>query len=379
MSEVEPFEIAVSDVAVTDLRERLARSRWPAQPDGEGWGLGADLGYARDLCEHWREEYDFSRLERLDELGSSRWRGIHFLRTGEGKGVPVVLLHGWPSGPPEYERAAGLIADAGREAIVPSLPGYAWSQDPGEALNVAAMASRLRELIEEGLGLTSYAVAGGDWGAMLAARIAFDAPQSVAALHVNTAHTLPIPGELGDPPLSEAELAWADRARRWRRRQGHHMTIQGLAPDAISTGLNDSPAGLAAYLLDKYRTWSDCGGDIERRFSKDELCDFLTMYWSTGSIASSMRLYYGEGRDRWRLSAGERIDVPAAAAVYPGEMSGGSRDSIAGLNPPREWTERVLGDLRRWEEIPSGGHFAAFEEPEAYAADLLAFLDEIDA
>ena len=156
------------------------------------------------------------------------------------------------------------------------------------------------------------------------------------------------------------------------------MVIQGLAPDSISPALTDSPAGLASYLLDKYRNWSESGGDVESRFTKDELCDFLTMFWSTGTIASSMRLYWAEGRERWRPAPGERIEVPAGVAAYPGEMSGALGGDPAGLDPPRAWTERLLGDLRRWSEMPAGGHFAAFEEPEAYAADLESFLAEVE-
>ena len=157
------------------------------------------------------------------------------------------------------------------------------------------------------------------------------------------------------------------------------MTIQGLAPDAISTALNDSPGGLAAYLLDKFRRWSDCEGEVERRFSKDELCDFLTIYWSTGTIASSMRLYFGEGRRRWRLLPEEKITVPAAVAAFPGEMRQDAALEGESLNPPREWTERLLSDLRRWSEMPTGGHFAAFEEPRLYAEDLVAFLGSLEA
>ncbi len=376
----EPFEVRVTSAQAEDLRARLERARWPAQPPG-GWELGADLAYVRGLCEHWRSVYDFSRLERLNELGSRRAEGIHFLRLAPASaapaGHPVVLLHGWPSGPIEYEAAARRLADAGREVIVPSLPGFAWSDDPGEALNVAAVSARLRELVSEGLGHRTYAVAGGDWGAIVAARMAFDAPESVVALHLTTPHTLPLPGDLGHPPLSEAEAAWIERARRWRRRRGWHMVVQGAAPDAISPALGDSPAGLAAYLVGRYRAWSDCGGDVERRFSKDELCDFLTMFWVTGSIASSMRLYAGEGSERWRLVPEERIDAPAGVALFPGEMAGEEGDP--GLNPPREWAERLLPGLRRWTEMPAGGHFAAFEEPDAYAAELLAFLDQIQA
>jgi pimeloyl-ACP methyl ester carboxylesterase len=376
---VERYEIRVPDTVVSDLRERLARAKLPSQPEGYGWALGTDLGHVRLLCEHWRTAYDFARLSRLNELGSSRWDGIHFLRAAperEGDGQPVVLLHGWPSGPIEYASAARLVARSGREAIVPSLPGYAWSNPPHRPLNAAQMAERLHALVTEGLGHSSYAVAGGDWGGMLALRMAYDHPESVVALHISTPHALPLPGDLASPPLSEAEGRWAERARRWRRHQGHHLQIQGAAPDAIAPALTDSPAGLAAYLLDKYRTWSDSGGELERRFTHDDLCDFLTMYWSTGSIASSMRLYFAEAADRWRLAQGERISAPTGIALYEGDMGA---EADEGLNPPREWSERLFTDLRRWTEMDTGGHFAAFEEPEAYAGELLALLDQLSA
>jgi pimeloyl-ACP methyl ester carboxylesterase len=393
----EPFEIRITGEQAAELRERLGRTRWASQPAG-GWVLGADIGYLRELCQHWAGSYDFGRLERLNELGSIRVGEIHLLHLrsprAEPAGHPVVLLHGWPSGPIEYEAAARRLAASGREVIVPSLPGYAWSDDPGEPLDVAAVAARLHEAVSALLGETAgagerrtganYAVASGDWGAAIAARLAFDQPGAVAALHVTTPHTLPVPGDLGHPPLSEAEVAWMERARRWQRKRGYHLAVQSQAPDAISPALADSPAGLAAYLVPKYRGWSDSGGEVERRFSKDELCDFLTMFWVTGTIASSMRLYLGEARNRWRLAPEERIEAAAGCAVFPGEMAGEWGDAeegapAPGLNPPREWTERILHDLRRWTEMPAGGHFAAFEEPEAYASELLAFLDQIGA
>ena len=381
---IEPFAIGVPDEAIADLRERLARARWPEQPAG-GWALGTDLAYARELCEHWRLDYDFSRLERLNELGSSRRDGLHFLRLGPeaaGESSPLVLLHGWPSGPIEYEPAARLLAEGGRDVIVPSLPGYAWSADPGVAMDVAGMSTRLRALLEDGLGLERYALAGGDWGAIIAARMAFDAPERVSGLYVSTPGVLPRPGDLTEPPMSEEEVAYAERGMRWLRTAGHHMVIQSSAPDVISPALADSAAGLAAYLVEKYRRWSDSGGEVERRFSRDQLCDFLTMFWVTGAIASSMRLYLGERANRWRLGANETIDVPTAVGAFRAgmEQAAGGRPAPAMLgNPPREWTERVISDLRRWTEISTGGHFAAFEEPRLYVDDLAAFLDEIGA
>ncbi len=377
---VEPFRIAVGETVVADLRNRIALARWPDQPAGSGWELGTDLGAARLVCSHWGGAYDFARLERLNELGSARWDGIHLLRAGEGDGaLPLVLLHGWPSGPIEYEPVMRRLVEAGHEVIVPSLPGFAWSEPPERPLNVAGMAARLRALLEQGLGLGRYAIAGGDWGGIIAARMAFDAPERVAGLYVSTPGVLPAPVDLAEPPLSEDEVAYAERAQRWLRREGHHILIQSVAPDAISPALADSPAGLAAYLLEKYRRWSDSGGELERRFSLDELCDFLTMFWANDAIAPSMRLYWAERRERWRLAPGERIRVPAGIGVFPGRSEGelSEANALATLNPPREWSERVLADLRRWNRLPSGGHFGAFEEPELYVRDLLGFLGEL--
>ena len=171
-------------------------------------------------------------------------------------------------------------------------------------------------------GSTATTVAGGDWGGIVAARIAFDSPDRVSGLYVSTPGVLPRPADLAEPPLSEDELAYAERAQRWLRREGHHLLIQSVAPDALSPALSDSPAGLAAYLLEKYRRWSDSGGDARAPLLADELCDFLTMFWVNGAIAPSMRLYWAERRDRWRLAPGERIGVPAAIAVFPGRSEG---------------------------------------------------------
>ena len=201
--------------------------------------------------------------------------------------------------------------------VVPSLPGYGWSDDPGRPLNVAAVSERLRALMEDGLGYERYAVQGGDWGAIIAARMAFDSPATVAAVHVNAVSVLPVPGDLADPPLSDVEQAYVQTGSRWRRREGFHLFVHSAAPDAVGVAFNDSPAGLAAWLVEKYRRWSDCGGEVERRFSKDQLCDFLTMYWATGTIASSMRLYLGERRDRWRLGRGRADRGPGRGRRLP--------------------------------------------------------------
>jgi pimeloyl-ACP methyl ester carboxylesterase len=366
---LEPLEVRVADQVIDDLRCRLERTRWPEQPSGQGWELGADVAYLGELCEHWANTYDWRAFEsRLNAFGNRRWNGLHLIweRSGGG-GLPLMLIHGWPGGPIEFLDLIPLLVAAGHDVVVPSLPGYGWSDDPGRPLNVAAMSERLRALMEEGLGYERYAVQGGDWGAIISARMALDSPASVAAVHVNAVSVLPIPGDLADSPLSEREQAYAEDGARWRRREGFHLFLHSAAPDAVGVAFSDSPAGLAAWLVEKYRRWSDCDGEVERRFSKDQLCDFLTMYWATGTIASSMRLYLGERRDRWRLDPGERIEVPAAAADFPAEL----------VRAPREWAERIFSDLRRWTEMPRGGHFAAFEEPELLADDVVEFLSGV--
>ena len=363
---VEPFEVHVGEQILDDLRSRLRQTRWPEQPAELGWELGVDVAYLRELCGHWANRYDWRAFEsRLNGFQNRRWNGLHAIweRSG-GDGLPVMLVHGWPGGPIEFCELIPLLVDAGHDVVVPSLPGYGWSADPGRPLNVAAVSEGLRALMEDGFGYERYAVQGGDWGAVISARMAFDSPGTVAGVHVNAVSVLPVPGDLTEPPLSAAEQAYAEGGSRWRRREGFHLFLQSAAPDAVAVGFNDSPAGLAAWLVEKYRRWSDCGGEVERRFSKDQLCDFLTMYWATGTIASSMRLYLGERRDRWRLGRGERIEVPAAAADFPAEI----------VRPPREWAERIFSDLRSWTEMPRGGHFAAFEESKLLADDLVGFL-----
>jgi microsomal epoxide hydrolase len=363
---LEPFQITVSEQLLDDLRARLRRTRWPEQPAGDGWELGVDVRYLRDLCDHWANGYDWRGFEaRLNGFSNLRWNGMHLLwERSDGNGLPVMVIHGWPGGPIEFLDLIPLLVAAGHDVVVPSLPGYGWSDDPGRALNVAAVSERLRAVMEDGLGYERYAVQGGDWGANIAARMALDSPQTVAAVHVNAVSVLPAPGDLAEPPLSEAEQAYVESGSRWRRREGFHLVLHSAAPDAVGVAFNDSPAGLAAWLVDKYRRWSDCEGQVERRFSKDQLCDFLTMYWVTGTIASSMRLYLGERRDRWRLAPGERIGPPAAAADLPAEI----------VRAPRDWAERIFSDLRRWTEMPRGGHFAAFEEPRLLADDVVEFL-----
>jgi len=366
---IERFEPAVGDDVVADLRTRLARTRWPSRSESQGWQTGVDLAYLRELCTHWAEAYDFGRLERsLGPWENRRWNGVHFVRArgeGEGARLPILIVHGWPGGVIEFTRLIPRLTAAGHDVIAPSLPGFGWSDELDPPPNAARVATQFAELMAE-LGYERYALQGGDWGSPITFSLAHQQPERVAALHLNALSVLPAPSDMSD--LSEAEQEFIQRGMKWRTTQGHHVLLHGAAPDSVSTAFSDSPAGLAGWLVEKYRNWSDCDGDVERRFTKDELCDFLTLYWATGTIASSMRLYWGEARERSRLPAGEKVSVPAGCADFPAEI----------VRAPRDWAERQLADLRRWTEMPRGGHFAAFEEPELLAEDVLALLAEVE-
>jgi pimeloyl-ACP methyl ester carboxylesterase len=362
----ETYEVSIDEEILDDMAARIHATRWPRQPEGIGWEHGMDFAYLRELCDYWADEYDWDSTEQALN-GLSNWRadGIHFIweRAGEGEALPILLIHGWPGAPIEFLEAIPILVGGGHDVVVPSLPGFAFSEVPAEPLNVAAISARLRGLMAE-IGYERYAVQGGDWGSIIGARIAFDDPEAVAALHLNTPGVLPLPANFEEPPMTEAETQYGASLQRWVTRGAFHLLAQGAASDAFAPAFNDSPAGLAAWLVDKYRRWSDCDGDVERRFSKDDICDLLTIYWATETITSSMRTYAAEARDRWRLGPGDSIAVPTAVADFPAEIT----------RPPREWAQRSFDDLRRWTVFDRGGHFAAFEEPGLLAGDVNEFL-----
>jgi pimeloyl-ACP methyl ester carboxylesterase len=361
----EPFEPRFRPGVVEEMRARLRATRWTAAESSGGWEWGVDLAYLRELCAWWADEYDpAGLLERLGASPSYRWRGVHLLHSrSQGEGIPVLLIHGWPGAPLEFRDLVGPLDAAGHDVVVPTLPGYGFSEIPPEPRSAIEVADLFAELMAS-LGYRRYLVHGGDWGAFIGARMAFAHAGAVAGYHCSTAGALPVPPDLGDPELSEAEVEFARAGRRLRYGPGGvHMLVQGQAPDTLGIGLDDSPAGLAAWLLPRYRLLSDCHGDLGRRFTKRDLCDFLSFYWATGTAASALRLYAASAVDRWRLGPGERISPPAAVTDFPADL----------IRPPREWVERLFSDLRSWTSMPSGGHFAAFEEPRLLGADLLAF------
>ena len=367
--EIRPFHLEVPESALDDLRERLARTRWPEESGDDSWDSGPPVGYLKALVSYWREDFDWRRVEAgihavpnfVASIGEHEIHYVHWTKQGGGEGggsslLPVVLTHGWPGSFLELLDVGGRLAGE-FDVVVPSLPGYAFSSGP--PANPVRIAELWGELMA-GLGYRRYAAQGGDWGATISTRLALLFPERVAAIHLNY-----IPGSYtphlgsGAAPLSEAEQRFVRERDRWLEEDGAYGHLQRTRPRTPAYGLNDSPAGLLAWIVEKLRDWSDCGGDLESRFSKDEILAHVTLYWLTGSIGSSMRLYREAKSVPLSFAQGARVPVPCAVARFPKEEP----------MPPREWVERAY-DVVRWTEMPRGGHFAAMEEPELLAADV---------
>jgi pimeloyl-ACP methyl ester carboxylesterase len=372
-----PFRIAVPEAVLTDLRERLARTRWPDAVPAYGWGQGTEPAYLRGLLDYWRSDYDWraqeARLNAFPQFtAEAEGQALHFIhaRSPHAHARPLLIVHGWPGSVFEFCRliprltepeAHGGRAEDAFHVVAPSLPGYAFSPAPREpGAGPRRIAGWLHALMSGVLGYPRYWAQGGDWGSVVASWLAFDRPQAVAGLHLNMAGLRPATGP-GTPPPSEEEQRFLAAARRLREEELGYMAIQASRPQTLGYALNDSPAGLAAWLVEKFRAWSDCGGDVERSFPRDELLTHIMLYWVTGSITSSMRLYFEHRHAEKGPPAGQRVEVPTAFADFPREL----------LRQPRAWVERSYR-IVRWSEMPRGGHFAALEAPDLLAADIRA-------
>jgi pimeloyl-ACP methyl ester carboxylesterase len=375
--QAEPFRIAIDEAVLADLRERIARTRWPDQIVGIGWAQGTELSALREVLEHWGTRFDWRRHERdLNRFAHFRAQleglRVHFIHE-RGRGprpLPLVLTHGWPSSFVEMTRiiplltdpaAHGASADDAFDVVVPSLPGIGFSERPGSTgMTKSRIVQLWHELMTGVLGYTRYGARGGDIGAGVTSWLGFDHPEHVVGIHVSDV-LQPFAGA-GAPPLSDAERAFVEAEARWAEDEGAYDHLQRTRPQTLAYGLTDSPAGLAAWIVEKLRSWSDCGGELSRRFSLDDVSTLLTIYWATGTIGSANRLYYDRDRPPRHLGPGQRVNVPVAVALFPADID----------QPPREWAERAY-DLRRFKRMERGGHFAAFEEPELLAADLREF------
>ena len=377
---IEPFEAAVDQQALDDLRTRLHRTRWPKWPAVEPWSEGADQNYLAELVVRWVDGFDWRQQEaRLNRHPQFRAEidglGVHFIHE-RGRGpnpLPLVITHGWPGSVLEMLDLIPRLTDPAAhggdprdsfDVVVPSLPGYGFSDSPRQpGMDPRGVASLWLRLMTDGLSYERFGAQGGDWGATVATRMAMIQPERVTGIHLNY-----LPGSFspcldGGPALSPDEQAFLAAQTRWLEEEGAYAHLHRTKPLTAAYGLHDSPLGLAAWMVEKFRDWSDCGGDLSRRFDLDEVLAMVTLYWVTGTIGSSMRLYREASRNPLRLRQGERVPVPMGMAIFPAETP---------ACPPREWAERGY-DVRRWERMPCGGHFAAWEEPDLLAGEIRRF------
>jgi epoxide hydrolase len=376
MSEaIERFEIRVDDAVLEDLRSRLARTRFPDQIEGTGWEYGLPVGYLRELVEYWRDGYDWRAQEaRLNQFAQFRTRidgqSIHFIhvRSAHADAFPLLVTHGWPGSVVEFldviPRLTEPQAHGGRAAdafhvIAPSLPGYGFSEPTRtRGWDVRRIARTFIELMRR-LGYTRYGAQGGDWGAQVATRIGALDPEHCVAIHLN----MPIAARPEDPlPLSDADKADLAAMQQFQREEAGYALEQGTKPQTLGVALNDSPAGLLAWIVEKFRTWSDCDGHPEHRFTRDQLITNVMLYWVTQTITSSARLYWEHQHGGSEETAPEVVGAPTGVARYPKEV----------VRFPRAWVERRY-NVTHWAVMPHGGHFAAMEQPALFVEDLRTF------
>ena len=371
-----PFTIDIPQDDLDDLRDRLARTRFPEQIPGAEWDYGTELGYERELVGYWRDTYDWraaeARLNAFDHFTATvMGQHVHFIhqRSPEPDALPLVITHGWPGSIVEFLDVIGPLTDprahGGDPAdafhvIAPSIPGYAFSGPTTErGWSARKVAEAWAELMA-GLGYDRYGAQGGDWGAIITTHLGLVDPAHLVGIHLNMVIAGgPPEGDTGE--LTETELqGLADMGKYFETDSGY-MQIQSTKPQTLGYALEDSPAGLAAWIVEKFRSWSDCNGDVESAFTRDQLLTNIMLYWLTGTAHSSARLYY-ENRvaDGW--STKEKVQVPTGAAIYPREI----------IRPPRRWAEANY-NITHWTEQPRGGHFAAMEQPALYVDDVRAF------
>ncbi len=371
-----PFQISVSDDVLADLRLRLARTRFTQPSDAAFWAAGTDPRYLRELVAYWADGFDWPAAERAlnaypHYVAEVAGRQVHFVHLrgtvadGEPAPLPLVMTHGWPSSFAEMLAAARLLADpagtGGRagafDVVIPSLPGFLYSDLPRRPFTRRGVAGLWHELMTQVLGYRRFGAFGGDIGGGVTQWLGALYPREVAGVHITSAV---VTADFASDPPTAAEQAYLRARDEYDVRDQGYSEIMCTRPDTLAAALADSPAGLVAWIIDKYRDWSDCGGDLETRWDKDTLLTVATLYWATGTIGSSFRQYY----DYSLNEPVPRISVPAAVTLS-------NEPAYAGY--PRSLAERVFADLRHWSTPQRGGHFMAHEEPEQVAAELRSF------
>jgi pimeloyl-ACP methyl ester carboxylesterase len=369
---VAKFRLAIPAAALVDLRARLGATRWPEKETVEDWSEGVPLAKMKALANYWRSGYDMRRLERrLNAVPQYRTKidglGIHFLhvRSKHPDALPIILTHGWPGSVVEFLKvvrpltdptAHGGKAEDAFHVVVPSLPGYGFSDKPPERGWGLPRIARAWAALMKRLGYAIYVAQGGDWGAGVTTWMAKQHVEGLAAIHLNLPILFPPPVE-GEP--NQAEKATIAQLVAFNDKKSGYAKIQSTRPQTIGYALADSPAGQAAWIYEKLGEWTDSNYEPEREISRDEMLDNISLYWLTNTAASSARLYYESFATDFST---QRLDLPVAVSIFPGEL----------FLPPRLWGERVYSRLFYWNEAAHGGHFAAFEQPAAFVEELRA-------
>lgn len=364
----QPFQLRIADSQLDDLRERLARTRFPDEPPLEPWSTGTALGYLKDLISYWETSFDW----RAQEAALNRFRQftvpirgieLHFIHEpGRGpRPIPLLLSHGWPGSIVEFRRLIPLLAER-FTVVAPSLPGYPLSFKPGQRrFAVEEIADVFAELMSDVLGYRRFAAQGGDWGAFVSSVLGLKYPERLIGIHLNLLAVRRDASVVKNPGAEEK--AFLDQLKHFLREETGYQWIQGTRPQTLAYALADSPAGLAAWIAEKFRAWSDCGGVIENAIARDDLLANVCLYWFSGAVGSSFWPYYARMHGGWPIPEGRTVDVPTGYAQFPKEI----------LTPPRSLAARTYTDIRRWSVMPRGGHFAALEQPEMLAREIAEF------
>ncbi|MHA4811133.1 epoxide hydrolase family protein [Flavitalea flava] len=376
---VKPFKIEIAQEILDDLAARLRNTRWPDEPEHAGWNYGTDPAYLRKLVTYWQTEYNWrsheSELNNFPQfIADIDGIKIHFIYV-KGKGTnpePLILSHGWPDSFYRYYKVIGMLANPGSyggdpeqsfDVIVPSLPGFGFSDKV--ALNSAKVAGLWAKLMRDTLGYTSFYAAGGDLGTGVTKALANNYPELVKAIHLTD---VDYPNGTEDwSKMTPAEQKYGKFIQQWMFTEGGYLTVQSTKPQNLGYGLNDSPVGLASWIVERFHAWSDNKGDLDNSFSKDELLTNIMIYWVTQTINPSMRMYRENARASWSLTGPkkpERVEIPTGVALFPADAP-----------YPEEWANR-MANVQRFTKMPKGGHFTALEEPELFVDDVRSFFYE---
>jgi pimeloyl-ACP methyl ester carboxylesterase len=384
---IRPFRVSIPDSALADLRQRIKATRWPDKETVSDQSQGVRLEKLKELADYWGERYDWRKIEaKLNALPQFMTHidavAIHFIhvRSRHPNALPLLITHGWPGSVLELLKVIGPLTDptayGGRaedafDVVIPSMPGYGFSDRPTvTGWGPERMGRAWNDLMER-LGYTRYVSQGGDWGSVVASAMGRQAPKGLLGIHLNMPAT--VPDEVaralsnGNPSpagLSAGEQAAFESLDTFFRKNAGYGAMMVTRPQTVGYGLSDSPVGLAAWMYDKFSQWTFSGGDPERSLTKDEMLDGITLYWLTNSAISSARLYWENDNDNFSAAAQKTADitVPVAVTVFPGEI----------YRAPRSWAERAYSELIHFSEVDKGGHFAAWEEPLLFTNELRA-------